>query len=94
MEWKGKVYVDRAVMFGLASSAGVFGSIADMLLAIYVRAGFGPVLKWVDDFIAVRLPNHCWTENNFIDLTARIGVPWAQHKTRAFCASQKYLGFM
>jgi hypothetical protein len=32
--WKGLVYVDRAVMFGLASSAGVFGAIADMLVAI------------------------------------------------------------
>ena len=33
--WDGLVYVDRAVMFGLSSSAGVFGSIADMLVAIY-----------------------------------------------------------
>ena len=41
--WKDKVYVDRAVMFGLSSSAGVFGSIADMLVAIYRAAGFGIV---------------------------------------------------
>lgn len=30
------VYVDRAACFGLSSSAGVFGSIADMLVAIYM----------------------------------------------------------
>jgi hypothetical protein len=51
--WDGKVYVDRAVMFGLSSSAGVFGSIADMLVAIYRAAGFGPLTKWVDNFFVV-----------------------------------------
>jgi len=33
--WNGVVYVDRAIMFGLTSSAGVFGAIANMLVAIY-----------------------------------------------------------
>jgi hypothetical protein len=28
--WEGLVYVDQAVMFGLASSTGVFGAIANM----------------------------------------------------------------
>lgn len=32
--WKECGYVDQAVMFGLASSAGVFGSIANMLVAV------------------------------------------------------------
>jgi hypothetical protein len=39
--WNGLVYVDRAVMFGLTSSAGVFGAVADMLVAIYEAANFG-----------------------------------------------------
>ena len=39
--WKGLVYVDRAVMFGLTSSTGVFGAVADMLVAIYGAANFG-----------------------------------------------------
>ena len=45
--WKDKVYVDRAMMFGLSSSAGIFGSIADMLITIYKAAGFRIVIKWV-----------------------------------------------
>jgi hypothetical protein len=32
-------------MFGMSSSAGVFGAIADMLVAIYMAAGFGPISK-------------------------------------------------
>ena len=51
--WDGKVYVDREAMFGLSSSAGVFGSIADMLVAIYQAAGFGPLTKLVDDFFVI-----------------------------------------
>lgn len=43
VSWEGRVWVDRAVMFGMSSSAGVFGAVADMLVAIYVAAGFGPI---------------------------------------------------
>ncbi|OSC96160.1 hypothetical protein PYCCODRAFT_1335184, partial [Trametes coccinea BRFM310] len=52
----GKVYVDTALCFGLTSSAGVFGSIADMLVAIYHTYGFGSIRKWVNDFFVIRLP--------------------------------------
>ena len=73
--WRGKVYVNRAVMFGLCSSASVFGSIADMLVAIYAASGFSPICKWVDDFFVIRLPGQTWTEADFIALTSRLGVP-------------------
>ena len=45
MSWKGLVYVDQAVMFGLSSSVGVFGVIGDMLVTIYEKAGFSPIIK-------------------------------------------------
>ena len=75
--WKDKVYIDWAVMFGLSSSAGVFGSIADMLIAIYKAASFKIVIKWVDNFLAIHLPGQSWSENEFIALTDSIGVPWS-----------------
>ena len=65
--WRDRVYVDRAVMFGLSSSAGVFGSIGDMLVALYEKAGFSPLLKWVDDFFVIRLPDQNWTEEECYD---------------------------
>ena len=91
--WDGLVYVDRAVMFGLASSAGVFGSIADMLIAIHKRAGFFPIIKWVDDFLVIRLPGNSWTEEDFMNLTAQAGVPWSPTKHRRFASNQRYIGF-
>ena len=87
------VYVDRAVMFGLSSSAGVFGSIGDMLIAIYRKAGFTRILKWVDDFLVIRLPHQSWTEQEFMDLTGFIGVPWSLKKMRPLAVTQRYIGF-
>jgi hypothetical protein len=63
-------------MFGMSSSARVFGAVADMLVAIYEAAGFRPISKWVDDFLVAWLPSQNWTEDKFIRLTAGIGVPW------------------
>lgn len=91
--WRGKVYVDRAVMFGLSSSAGVFGAIADMLVGIYKASGYGPIRKWVDDFLVFRLPGQSWTEDDFIALTADVGVPWGLKKTKPLAAVQRYIGF-
>jgi len=92
--WEDKVHVDRAVAFGLASSAGVFGSVADMLVAIYEASKkFGPMVKWVDDFFVTRLPHQRFTEADFVDLTGTYGVPWSIKKLRPFNTVQRYLGF-
>ena len=91
--WKGLVYVDRALMFGLTSSAGVFGSVADMLVAIYGKAGFERIRKWVNDFLVIRLPHEHWTEEDFMDLTGHCGVPWSLEKLRRFAPIQRYIGF-
>jgi len=91
--WKGLVYVDRALMFGLTSSAGVFGSVADMLVAIYGKAGFERIRKWVDDFLVIRLPHELWTEEDFMALTGQCGVPWSLEKLRRFASTQRYIGF-
>lgn len=92
--WRGKVRVDRAVSFGLASSCGVFGAVADMLVALYHAGGFPLLLKWVDDFILFRRPGETFTEEDFIRFTGRLGVPWGLDKTRDFATRQKYIGFI
>ena len=91
--WKGKVYVDRAVCFGCRSSAGVFGSIADMLVAIYRSSGFGPLTKWVDDFFVIWLPHHTHSEEEFMEVTAALGVPWSLPKLRRRALIQRFIGF-
>jgi len=80
-------------MFGLTSSAGVFGSVADMLVDIYKVAGFWPTVKWVDDFFVVQQPGQSWTEADFIETTSKIGIPWSSEKTRPLSHVQRYIGF-
>ncbi|KAF5382385.1 hypothetical protein D9757_009774 [Collybiopsis confluens] len=92
--WDNMVYVDRAVCFGLSTSAGVFGSIADMLVAIYKKWGVRGLLKWVDDFFAIRFPDQSWTEEEFVALTGAFGIPWSIKKTRCFSHIQQYIGFL
>lgn len=87
------MYVDQAVMFGLASSAGVFGSTANMLVAIYTKVGFGPLKKWVDNFLVVCQPHQSWTEQEFMDLTLAIGILWSLEKLCPFASTQCYIGF-
>lgn len=94
IQWEGKVYVDRAVMFGLASSAGVFGSIADMLVALYQAGGWPHVIKWVDDFFVIQLPGESWSEEEFMAFTGKLGVPWSPTKIRPLSTRQKYIGFI
>ena len=89
--WRGSIYVDRAVCFGCASSAGVFGIIGD---AIVRARGWGPLKKWVDDFLVVRLPTQTWTEHDFMRLTGGVGIPWSIPKLRTFSTRQKYIGFV
>jgi len=93
IHWKGLIYVDRALMFGLSSSAGVFGLVADMVVAIYQKAGFGPIKKWVDNFFVVSLPDQSWTEQDFVRLTVHIAVPWSPQKICPLASCQCYIGF-
>jgi hypothetical protein len=92
--WNGMVYVGQAIMFGLTSSVGVFGSVTDMLVAIYRKAGFEALQKWVDNFLVIWLPHETWTEKDFTDLTQAIGVPWSHKKTCPQAPVQHYIGFI
>ena len=94
VHWDDLFYVDRALPFGLASSAGVFGSVADMLVALYNSSRkFGPIVKWVDDFFVILLPHQSWDEAGFTGYTARFGVPWNSRKLRPLSVVQRYIGF-
>lgn len=93
IHWKGMVYVDRAACFGLASSAGVFGAVADMLVAIYQASGYRALTKWVDDFFVVAFPSDTWSEDDFVALTGHLGVPWSAEKTRPLAVVQRFTGF-
>jgi hypothetical protein len=93
LSWKEKVFVDHAVCFGLTSSAGLFGAMADVIVDLARKNQLGRFIKWVDDFLGCRLPGETWTEDDFTRLSEDFGVPWKTAKTRKFATVQRYLGF-
>lgn len=52
--WDGVYYVDMAAAFGIASSGGAFGMVADALYLILEFELGVIVRKWVDDFVVFR----------------------------------------
>ncbi|PAV14688.1 reverse transcriptase ribonuclease H [Pyrrhoderma noxium] len=49
-------YVNTANCFGLSSAGGIWGQVADVLCDLFRASGYGPVSKWVDDFLFFRIP--------------------------------------
>ena len=94
VQWEGGYYVDRALPFGLTLSAGVFGSVADVVVDLYDHSKrFGLMVKWVDDFFVIRLPHQSWTEVEFMAFSAEFGVPWSLKKLRPLNHVQRYIVF-
>ncbi|KAE8268468.1 hypothetical protein A4X09_0g3873, partial [Tilletia walkeri] len=50
-----ELYVDKALAFGVASSAGAWGIVGDALADVLRRTGMGPTIKWVDDYLLLRV---------------------------------------
>ena len=47
--------VDTCNMFGLSSAPGIFGHVADAGVEIFRSQGIGPLTKWVDDHLWLRV---------------------------------------
>jgi hypothetical protein len=103
IQWRGKFYIDHCVAFGGASACGVFGRVADAFAAICRRRGYGPLLKWVDDFAFIREaqgtssstghPQFSYELDEIVALGTYLGWPWKESKTCPFDGVFKYLGF-
>lgn len=101
VSWNGKVYIDHCVAFGSASSAGLFGRVADCFVAIIQYHGAQQILKWVDDFIFFRYPSNSSTPYQYsysssliFEVAHNLGLPWSLPKFHEFSASFTYLGFL
>ena len=59
-----KFALNTSNSFGGATAGGLFGLFGDALADILRAQGIGPILKWVDDFIFVRIPKSNIQEYN------------------------------
>lgn len=56
--------IDTQNAFGLASGAGIYGYVADAGMEIMRAKGLGPISKWVDDHLFVRIRREHLPEYN------------------------------
>lgn len=50
--------------FGCATAGGLFGLFGDALADLLRARGIGPILKWVDDFLFIRIPTNAIPQYN------------------------------
>ena len=93
VQWDDEFYVDRVAPFGLASSGGIWGSIADCIVGIARAQGLKHCIKWVDDFLVAREPARFFSENDFTSASATFGVPWKRSKQKDFSETFIYHGW-
>ena len=83
VQWRGLVYVDAMLPFGLRSAPKIFTALADALQWILQRRGVTFVWHYIDDFIVCGPPTspECHRSLQITTSTCeKVGVPLAKHK--------------
>ena len=101
--WDRKFYISHSGLFGPSSLPGVFGRLADTLVAIYKPKGITSIKKWVDDFLFLQYlledshlpqPHFIYDLQTIINVTDDLGWPWKASKIHPFTTSFSNLGFL
>ena len=71
MQWKGGIYIDTVLPFGLRSAPKIFSAIADALEWILLDQGVSLILHYLDDFLTMGKPNTTECQHN-LELTTRL----------------------
>ena len=94
MAWKGKLYIDSALPFGLRLALKIFNSVADAFQWILESHGV-KVIHYLDNFLIFGSP---WSQERRrgLEITkklcARLGIPIAVLKTEGPTCTLPFLG--
>ena len=95
MRWKGLLYIDTCLPFGLRSAPKIFTALADALCWIVTQHGVRDVIHYLDDYLVVGDPGSSECEvalNVSLQLCERLGVPIAEKKLQRPTTSLSFLG--
>ena len=95
MEWRGQIYVDPKLPFGLRSAPKLFNAVADALEWHLRQKGIKHIFHYLDDFVVVARPTapNCAAAWGIIDAEcARLGIPIAEHKRDGPTTCLTFLG--
>ena len=97
MNWKGLLYIDQTLSFGLRSAPKIFNSIADALEWIVRAKGAELTYHYLDDFIVIGAPVSSECAHNLeilLDACKEFGIPVATHKCTGPTTCLVFLGIL
>ena len=97
MQWKGKIYFDTCLPFGLRSAPKIFSAVADALQWSLEQAGVSWIAHYLDDYITMGKAGtpECQKKLHLMVAGCReLGVPINQKKCEGPATSLVFLGFL
>ena len=96
MQWKGGIFFDSRLLFGLRSPPKIFSAVADALQWSMRKNWVTWVAHYLDDYITMGAPNsqECHVNmQRMLSVCHRLGVPVAPNKCAGPTVALTFLGF-
>ena len=97
MEWKGGIFIDTCLPFGLRSAPKLFNLVADLLAWITEEQGVSSLLHYLDDFLTIGAPGTDECQLNLrtlIEVCKLLGIPLALEKVVGPITVLDFLGIL
>ena len=97
IQWKGDLYIDIVLQFGLRSALKIFTAVADMVEWIMKRRGVSWCLHYINDFLTAGRAGTSEYANNLQVLIATcdyLGFPLKSHKVEGLTPVLLFLGIV
>ena len=94
VSWRGEVYVDRALPFGLRSAPKIFSAVADVIAWVLYKEGIKFQLHYLDDFLFLEAPGTAQSLATAMRMFQVLGIPIATHKTEGPATTLVFLGIL
>ena len=93
MEWRGSIFIDTCLLFGLRSVPKFFNLMADFLEWILYQEGVTFLLHYLDDYLTLGHPgtHECYNNLQLILVTCKMLVTLALEKVEGAVTSLKFL---
>lgn len=95
--WRGSLYVDRSLPFGLRSAPILFTAVADMITWVLYKGGIRHLLHYLDDFLFFGLPGTkegAMVRSIALDTLQYLGIPVAPNKSEGPVTCLSFLGVL
>ena len=97
MEWKGSLFVDICLPFGLRSALRLFNILADLAAWVMRQQGVLCLMHYLDDLLMMGPPglDACQHNLNIItSICATLGIPLASEKVEGISTILTFLGII